>query len=64
VYLYALVTADSDFAVDLFISKASAEAALAEVLHDEPAFAPFLSVATLPPPWKGAAAFELHAHPQ
>lgn len=50
-YLYALVAADSNFAIDVFTSRASAEAALREVLHDEPAFEPLLAIVAIPPPW-------------
>lgn len=51
VYLYALVAADSDFAVDVFTSRAAAEQALSEVLADEPAFEPLLEIISIPPPW-------------
>jgi len=51
VYLYALVAADSDFAVDVFTSRALAEEALVDVLADEPAFAPLLDIVAIPPPW-------------
>jgi hypothetical protein len=42
--LYALVAADSTFAVDVFVSRESAEEALDDVLFDEPAFADLLAV--------------------
>lgn len=51
VYLFALVAADSDFAVDLFTSRAAAEQALAEVLADEPAFESLLEIIPIAPPW-------------
>lgn len=47
--LFALVAADSSFAVDVFTELAAAEQALAEVLADEPAFADLLAVVALPP---------------
>ena len=49
--LGALVATDSDFAVDVFVTEASAQRALAEVLADEPAFAPLLEIVALLPPW-------------
>jgi hypothetical protein len=64
VYLYALVAADSDFAVDVFVTDADAQQALAEVLFDEPAFAPLLSVVALPPPWADCAEVALDLNPQ
>ena len=42
--LYALVAADSPFAVDLYPTPELAEAALAEVLGDERAFVDLLSI--------------------
>lgn len=42
--LYALVASDCEVAVDLFPTRDAAEAALAQVLDDEPAFATLLSV--------------------
>jgi hypothetical protein len=58
VELYALVATDSDFAVDVFVTQANAQQALAEVLADEPAFAPLLEIVALPPPWlEGDRAF-------
>jgi hypothetical protein len=51
VHLYALVAADSNFAIDVFASRATAEAALREVLHDEPAFEQLLEIVAIPPPW-------------
>jgi hypothetical protein len=58
VELYALVATDSDFAVDVFVTQAGAQRALAEVLADEPAFAPLLEIVTLLPPWlEGDRAF-------
>jgi hypothetical protein len=51
VHLYALVAADSEFAVDVFTTRRDAEAALADVLFDEPAFAPLLDIVAVPPPW-------------
>lgn len=44
VRLYALVASDSAFAVDVFVSRASADEALADVLADEPAFADLLEI--------------------
>lgn len=56
--LYALVAADSDFAIDVFPSRQAAETALAEVLFDEPAFEPLLDIVAIPPPWlEGARNF-------
>jgi hypothetical protein len=63
VYLDALVAADSDFAVDVFVTDADAQQ-LAEVLFDEPAFAPLLSVVALPPPWAGCVEVALDLNPQ
>lgn len=51
VYLYALVAADSSFAVDVFTSRERAQQALAEVLVDEPGFASLLEIIPIPPPW-------------
>jgi hypothetical protein len=64
VFLYALVAADSDFAVDVFISQESAEDALREVLFDEPGFATLLSIVTLPPPWRDDADRALEPDPR
>lgn len=50
-HLYALVAADSNFAVDVFTSRVSAEEALRDVLHDEPAFESLLEIVAIPPPW-------------
>jgi hypothetical protein len=44
VLLYALVARDSDFAVDVFLSEGLAEAALADVLADEPGFRELLTI--------------------
>jgi hypothetical protein len=44
VLLYALVARDSDFAVDVFPSEGLAEAALADVLTDEPGFRELLTI--------------------
>jgi hypothetical protein len=44
VQLYALVARDSEFAIDLFPTRESAEEALAEVLGDEPGFADLLAI--------------------
>lgn len=49
--LYALVAADSSFAVDVFVTRELAERALADVLADEPAFESLLSVEEISPPW-------------
>ena len=49
--LYALVASDSSFAVDVFVSRELAEKALADVLCDEPAFAPLLAIEPIFPPW-------------
>lgn len=46
--LYALVAADCSFAVDLFVTRELAEAALADVLHDEPTFELLLSIEEIP----------------
>ena len=64
VFLYALVAADSEFAVDIFVTDADARQALTEVLFDEPALTPLLSVVELPPPWAGCAKVALDPHPQ
>ena len=61
-YLYALVAADSDFAVDVFVIAADARQALAEVLSDEPAFEPLLSIVQLPPPWAKATEVSLEVY--
>jgi hypothetical protein len=47
VLLFALVASDSDFAVDLFASRATAEDALRQVLADEPEFEELLSIEPL-----------------
>jgi hypothetical protein len=44
VRLYALVAADSTFAVDLFVRRGLAAEALADALFDEPALADLLAV--------------------
>jgi hypothetical protein len=44
VTLYALVAADTDFAVDVFVHRADAESALNAALADEPGFADLLSI--------------------
>jgi hypothetical protein len=48
--LYGLIASDSAFAVDVFLTAGAAAEALAEVLHDEPAFIDLLSIAVLPLP--------------
>ena len=63
-FLYALVAADSDFAVDVFVSQESAEDSLSEVLCDEPRFAPLLSIVPLPPPWLDDRDRALDVYPQ
>jgi hypothetical protein len=45
--LYALVASDCAFAVDVFTTRNSAEAALAEALADEPLWSALLSVIAL-----------------
>jgi hypothetical protein len=47
--LFALIAADCSFAVDLFPSLELAEAALADVLADEPDFETLLSIAVVDP---------------
>lgn len=47
--LYALVASDCRFAVDVFVTRALAEEAMAEVLADEPGYAPLLSIRELEP---------------
>lgn len=42
--LYALVSSDSDMAIDLFLSLEQAEGALRDVLADEPGFAELLKL--------------------
>jgi hypothetical protein len=42
--LYALIASDTDFAVDVFVCRADAEAALRAALADEPGFADLLSI--------------------
>jgi hypothetical protein len=64
VALYALVTDESDLAVDVFLTADAAEEALAEILHDEPAFAPLLSVIAIAPPWQGCDRIILTASAQ
>ena len=59
VTLYALIADDSPFAVDLFVTRDLDESALRDVLTDEPAFAPLLSIAAIPTPWL----HEAHALP-
>jgi len=49
VILYALVAADSEFAIDVFPSRALAENALREVLTDEPDFSGLLEIVALAP---------------
>ena len=49
VLLYALVASDTSFAVDVFVERASADAALRAVLDDEPAFVDLLAIVDLPP---------------
>jgi len=46
--LFALVACDSSFAVDLFVNRADAEAALADALADEPQWVTLLDVVTVP----------------
>jgi hypothetical protein len=48
--LYALVASDCSFAVDVFVTRALAERSLADVLRDEPTFAPLLSIEEIRPP--------------
>jgi hypothetical protein len=62
--LYALVASDCTAAIDVFVSDVDAQRTLADVLHDEPAFASLLSVIPLPPPWAGRDEIVLEAHPQ
>lgn len=62
-HLYALVAADSNFAIDLFTSRASAQQALCDVLHDEPAFEPLLEIVPIPPPWHDARDRDFAAEP-
>lgn len=64
VFLYALVAADSDFAIDVFVSRESAADALREVLFDEPGFAPLLTIVPLPPPWLDDCDRALEVYPQ
>ena len=47
--LYALVAADSEFAIDVFPSRELAENALREVLTDEPDFSGLLEIVALAP---------------
>jgi hypothetical protein len=42
--LYALIASDTDFAVDVFVRRADAEAALRAALADEPGFVDLLSI--------------------
>lgn len=49
--LYALVASDSNFAVDVFVTRELAEQALRDVLFDEPGFASLLSIEPITPPW-------------
>ena len=46
--LYALIAADCSFAVDVFVTRELAEAALADVLRDEPEFEWLLSIEEIP----------------
>jgi hypothetical protein len=41
--LYALIASDTDFAVDVFVRRTDAEAALRAAIADEPGFADLLS---------------------
>ena len=45
--LYALVASDCRFAVELFATRELADAALADVLKDEPGFESLLSITTI-----------------
>jgi len=45
--LYALVASDCSFAVDVFMSREAAEAALADCLADEPQWLALLAVIAL-----------------
>ena len=46
--LYALVAADCEFAIDVFVERAHAERALADAVADEPGFATLLGVVPVP----------------
>jgi hypothetical protein len=48
--LYALISSDAQFAVDLFVSEDAAQRALGEVLADEPAFEELLSIVEIESP--------------
>lgn len=62
--LYAFVTARSDFAVDVYLSREQAEAALREAVADEPDFEPLLDIIAIPPPWAETEELLLEVHPQ
>lgn len=62
--LYALVSSDSDFAIDLFATREAAEDAMRSALEDEPAFAPLLSILLIKPPWSTSNWFDLSANPR
>lgn len=46
--LFALVSGDSSFAVEIFVDRERAESALAEAVADEPEWVKLLSVIALP----------------
>jgi hypothetical protein len=64
VFLYALIAADSDFAIDVFVSQELANDSPREVLCDEPGFAPLLSIVALTPRWLDDRDLALEVYPQ
>jgi hypothetical protein len=64
VNLYALVSSDSDFAVDVFATQAAAEEAMCTVIEDEPMLEPLLSIVLIEPPWSASSWPDLAASPQ
>ncbi len=61
---YALTSSDSNFAIDVFATRAAAEAAMRSVIEDEPAFEPLLSIVLVEPPWTTPSWADLAANLQ
>jgi hypothetical protein len=64
VNLYALVAHDCTFAVDVFATREMAEAALNDVILDEPDFASLVEIVVIPSPWAQAGRLLLEPHRQ
>jgi hypothetical protein len=60
VTFYALASSDSDFAVDVFATRAAAEEAMRTIIEDEP----LLSIVSIPPPWSKSGPLAFAASPQ